>query len=105
MAGGIFDPLEVSKGRLPTLKVKELNNGRLAMVSFVAFIIQTQATGKGPLENLATHLSDPLNTTIFSTIFSKGGFFHFSGPGCAIPPSVEAYGITIPTPCLPIFGV
>eukprot|EP00887_Chlorella_sp_A99_P006863 scaffold2.g6863.t1 len=54
-----FDPLGLSKGDFKDLKTREIKNGRLAMVAFAAFTLQAQATGKGPLANLADHLSNP----------------------------------------------
>lgn len=45
-AGGAFDPLGWSKGNLEDLKVKELKNGRLAMLAFLGFIAQYGATGQ-----------------------------------------------------------
>ena len=44
-AGGAFDPLGWSKGDLEDLKVKELKNGRLAMLAFLGFVAQYGATG------------------------------------------------------------
>ena len=42
--GGIFAP--VVPGDLETLKVKEIKNGRLAMIAVVGFFAQYHATGK-----------------------------------------------------------
>jgi hypothetical protein len=44
-AGGAFDPLGWSKGNVEDLKVKELKNGRLAMLAFLGFVAQYGATG------------------------------------------------------------
>ena len=48
------------------LKVKEIANGRLAMVAVMGCIIQNEATGVGPVANLKAHLADPAHNTIFN---------------------------------------
>jgi light-harvesting complex I chlorophyll a/b binding protein 4 len=87
--GGIFDPLGFSKGNLKELQTKEIKNGRLAMVAFMGFVLQAQATGKGPLAALAEHLGNPAGSNWATNIGT-----------CSVPKSVDVQGISIPLTCL-----
>ncbi|CAA7406430.1 unnamed protein product [Spirodela intermedia] len=71
--GQFFDPLGLASDpeKKATLQLAEIKHARLAMVAFLGFAVQAAATGKGPLNNWATHLSDPLHTTIIDTFSSS----------------------------------
>lgn len=66
-AGGIFDPFGLSKGSTAELKLKEIKNGRLAMLAFAGFAAQARTTGESPLDNLATHLADPWGQNVLTS--------------------------------------
>eukprot|EP00798_Chlamydomonas_sp_ICE-L_P013373 gene13373-19218_t len=60
-----FDPAGMNS---PTMALKEIKNGRLAMIAFVGFAVQAVATRTGPIEGLTTHLGDPSkNITYYVT--------------------------------------
>jgi light-harvesting complex II chlorophyll a/b binding protein 5 len=50
------------------LKVKEIKNGRLAMVSVLAFALQGYVTGEGPYANWAKHVSDPFGYNLLTVL-------------------------------------
>ena len=59
--GAWFDPMGLSRGdpaKYEAYKVKEIKNGRLAMVAFAGFEAQHRATGAGPIENLVDHIKN-----------------------------------------------
>lgn len=60
--GPFFDPMGFSRGNediFHEYKVKEVKNGRLAMLAFLGFVAQYAATNKGPIDNLFDHMSNP----------------------------------------------
>ncbi|CAK9139952.1 unnamed protein product [Ilex paraguariensis] len=72
LGGKFFYPLGLATNpeKKATLQLAEIKHARLAMVAFLGFSVQAAITGKGPLNNWATHLSDPLHTTIVDNFFS-----------------------------------
>ena len=59
--GWLFDPLQLSgePAQYEAMRVREIKNGRLAMVAWLGFFAQAGATGRGPLENVAAFVADP----------------------------------------------
>merc|ERR1711998_354419 len=63
-----FDFMGLAKDAktLESMKIKEIKNGRLAMLAFLGLVAQHAATGKTPLTNLADHVSDPFHVNVSS---------------------------------------
>uniref|UniRef100_A0ACD5Z615 Uncharacterized protein n=1 Tax=Avena sativa TaxID=4498 RepID=A0ACD5Z615_AVESA len=71
--GPLFNPMGLAKDieNAQEVKLKEIKNGRLAMVAMLGFIVQASVTHAGPIDNLLTHLSDPFNKNIIHSLTSS----------------------------------
>uniref|UniRef100_A0A803LXZ7 Chlorophyll a-b binding protein, chloroplastic n=1 Tax=Chenopodium quinoa TaxID=63459 RepID=A0A803LXZ7_CHEQI len=68
--GPLLNPLGLAKDikNAHDWKLKEIKNGRLAMIAMLGIFVQAYVTHAGPIENLVEHLSDPWHKTIIQTL-------------------------------------
>jgi hypothetical protein len=71
-----FDPMGM---RSEEKKLKELKNGRLAMLAFLGFCSQAAVRGLGPVDCLKEHLADPWHNNVFTSSV---------GPECTVTVAV-----------------
>jgi len=66
---GLFDKFGWAKDEKTTaeLKLKEIKNGRLAMVAFLGCCAQAVTTGTGPVDNLFSHMANPGAIGVFTS--------------------------------------
>ena len=55
-----------TEAEMKTLKLKEIKNGRLAMLAMLGYGAQAVMTQKGPFQNLVDHLSAPTEANILT---------------------------------------
>jgi hypothetical protein len=65
-----FDPMGM---RSEDTKLKELKNGRLAMLAFIGFCSQAAVRGMGPVDCLKQHIEDPWNNNSEWCLGEGGG--------------------------------
>jgi len=63
-----FDPAGLDS---PESRIKEIKNGRLAMVAFLGMVSQYAVTGMAPIECFKAHLANPTTVNIYTS--SVGG--------------------------------
>lgn len=71
--GGPFDPLGLADDPevFAELKVKEIKNGRLALVAVLAFAVQSYVSGEGPYANWSKHVADPFGYNLVTILTSE----------------------------------
>mmetsp|Transcript_44976 Transcript_44976/g.72209 ORF Transcript_44976/g.72209 Transcript_44976/m.72209 type:complete len:184 (+) Transcript_44976:738-1289(+) len=67
-----FDPIGMNS---PSMAVKEVKNGRLAMIAFVGIVVQAIVYREGPVSALKDHVIDPFGNNMATNIMHIGSTF------------------------------
>eukprot|EP00775_Hariotina_reticulata_P007526 gene7526-7736_t len=72
--GGPFDPLNFSSrpDEFVDQTVKEIKNGRLAMVAMLGYFAQAAVTRQGPVQNLLDFVEDPIRNNVLGYLTGAG---------------------------------
>ena len=75
IGGPFFNLFNLGKtpADMKTLKLKEIKNGRLAMLACFGYGAQAVMTREGPFKNLLDHLSDPTGHNILTNFATVQG--------------------------------
>jgi light-harvesting complex II chlorophyll a/b binding protein 7 len=68
--GAPFDPLQFSNkpDEFVDQAVKEIKNGRLAMLAMLGYFVQAAVTREGPVQNLVDFVADPVHNNVVGYI-------------------------------------
>jgi len=85
-AGPFIDPAgQISDEK----RVKEIKNGRLAMLAYVGFVSQALNRGMGPIACLQAHMADPWHNNIYTSGVGLEATFAAVALAC-VPSVIEA---------------
>ena len=65
-----FDPANMNSS---DMALKEVKNGRLAMMAFLGCMVQAAVTGEGPWKNICDHVSNPFGANMLANFGAIGG--------------------------------
>merc|ERR1712216_680972 len=73
--GQFFNMFNLGKDDMDTMKLKEVKNGRLAMLAMLGYYVQALVTGTGPVENWLAHVGDATSNNFMTSFGAVGGSF------------------------------
>lgn len=73
--GQFFNMFNLGKDDMDKMKLREIKNGRAAMLAMLGFAAQASMTGVGPYQNLMDHLSNPTGANLLTNLGTVGGSF------------------------------
>jgi len=71
--GQFFNMMNFGSKDMDDMKLKEIKNGRLAMIALLGFFVQAMVTGDGPVQNFLDHAASPMGSNMLTNFGKIGG--------------------------------